>query len=354
MRRWTLSIDRRIGPVKRAIAAIALVLATSAAGGAAAQQPIELKLLDRFPVDHYIARYATLYWIDEVQKATGGAVKIQRYPSESLGKSKDMLTLVKAGVTDMGEFFPGYLGAPMALSTIGELPGLVPNACAASLAYEELARPGGIIDKAELVPAGVRMLYVVGLPQYELFTSRKIESVASLGGLKIRSSGATMDAGLRSVGIVPIRMGAPELHESFSRKTVDGTAFPIASLYPYDLAKLVKYGTVGGTFGSSITFYGISSRVWDKLPAAVQAAMLEAGERTTRRACALIDRDNEEAFRTLEQGGATLVRFTPEQGEALRALYAPVTQEWATALDGRGKPGSEVLTRFREAVARGQ
>lgn len=331
-------------------AAIGLT-AIAAASTSRAQDRVELKLLDRLPPDHYIARYATQYWIDEVEKATAGAVTIKRYPSSSLGKAKDMPALVAAGVTDMGEFFPGYLGEKLALSTIGELPGLVPNACAASLAYETLAEAGGIIDQSELVPAGIRMIYVVGLPQYELVTSREIDTPASLEGLKIRSSGATMDAGLRSLGIVPIRMGAPELTESFARGTVDGTAFPAASIFSYDLQKLARYTTVGGAFGSSITLYAMSLKVWDGLAPAVQEAMLEAGRRTTRRACELIDRDNLAALQRLEDGGTTLVRFTPEQQAQMQAAYAPVADAWAGTLDAKGRPASDVLRRFREAVA---
>src|SRR3546814_1026914 len=96
----------------------------------------------------------------EVQEATGVAVRIQRYPSQQLGKSKDMLTLSKAGVVDIAEFVPGYLGDQMPLSTVAEIPGMVPSACTASLAYLDLARQGGFLDKNELAPNGVRLLYV--------------------------------------------------------------------------------------------------------------------------------------------------------------------------------------------------
>jgi len=339
------------GRIASIAVAAAIAFATSIAG-AQAQAPVELKLLDRLPPDHYIARYATDHWIQGVQKATDGAVKIQRYPSERLGKSKDMLTLVKAGVTDMGEFFPGYLGEQMVLSTVAELPGIVPSACAASRAYYEMAKAGEFLDTNELRPNGVKMLYVVGLPQYEIFASKKIENLASLKGLKIRSSGATMDAGLRRAEIVPIRMGAPELLESFARGTVDGTAFPVASIFSYDLQKLSKYATVNGAFGSSITFYGISLKAWDALPERVQKAMVEIGRETTMRACEMIDRDNDEAMKRLQGEGATLVTFSPAESAKLKALQSPVAEEWAAGLDKKGKPGSDALKQFRDAVGR--
>lgn len=340
----------RAAPSRRALARAAAALALSSALPFAAAQTVELKLADRLPQDHYIARYATNYWIDEVHKAVGDAVKITRYASERLGKSKDMLALTRAGVVDMGEYVPGYLGDQMPLSGVFELPGAVPNACVASAVYEQLAKPDGYLGRNELAPLGLRVLYVVGLPAYQLFTSKKIDGLASLQGLKIRSTGAAMDTGLRQLGIVPIRMSSAELNESFSRGTVDGMSFPAASVFSYDMQGKTKYATSGLSFGSSMTFYAISTRVWDKLPPAVQKAMTEAGERTTKRACELIDKDDQAALKKLEAGGTTIVTFNPEDRRKFDALLEPVATEWAQSLDKRGKAGTETLKQFRATL----
>jgi TRAP-type C4-dicarboxylate transport system substrate-binding protein len=319
------------------------------AAGAFAQT-IQLKLADRLPQDHYVARYSTNFWIAEVEKATHDAVKIQRYPSERLGKAKDMMTLTKAGITDIGEFVPGYLGDPLLLSTVAELPGMVPDACAASLAYEKLAKPGGFIDRTELAPQGLHLLYVVGLPAYQLFTSKKFDGLAAMKGLKVRSTGPAMDDGLRALGMVPIRMSAAELSESFSRGTVDGMAFPAASIFTYDLQGKTKYGTDKLSFGSSITFYAISTRVWDKLPAAVQKAMSDAGAKTTRHACELIDHEDQAAVQKLVAGNMALVKLSAADRRQFDEELAGVAREWATTADKRGRKGSEALKEFTEAV----
>jgi TRAP-type C4-dicarboxylate transport system substrate-binding protein len=318
--------------------------------GGAVAQTVNLKLADRLPQDHYVARYSTTYWIDEVEKATNKAVTITRYPSERLGKSKDMMALLKSGIADIGEFVPGYLGDPLLLSTVAELPGIIPNACVASLAYAELAKPGGFIDRTELAPQGLRLLYVVGLPAYQLFASRKFDGLAIMRGLKIRSSGPAMDAGLRQLGMVPIRMSAAELSESFSRGTVDGMAFPGASIFTYDLQSKTKYGTADLSFGSSITFYAISLKAWNKLSPADQKAMTEAGELTTKHACALIDREEQEAIGKLEAGGMSIVRLSAEDRRKFDELLSVAAQEWADAADKRGRKGSEALKLFLEAV----
>lgn len=342
-----------VRPLRRAVlgTCASLTVAAMLSPAVLSAQTVELRFADRLPVDHYIARYATNYWIDEVQKATKDAVKITRYPSQRLGKSKDMLTLTRSGVVDMGEYVPGYLGDQMPLSGIAEVPGIVPSACAASNAYEALANPDGFLGKAELAPLGLRLLYVVGLPAYQLFTSKKMDTLASFEGLKIRSTGAAMDAGLRQLGIVPIRMSAAELNESFSRGTVDGTAFPAASMFSYDLQDKTKFATTDLSFGSTITFYAISTKVWDQLPADVQKAMVEIGAKTTQRACELIDKDNEAALKKLEAGGTQLVTLSPEDRKKFDAKLDPVATEWAQAMDNRGKPGTEILKLFRAAMA---
>ncbi len=317
---------------------------------AATAQTVQLKLADRLPQDHYVARYSTNHFIEQVESASKGTIKIERYPNDRLGKSKDMLTLTKAGITDIGELVPGYLGDPMLLSTVAELPGMVPNACAASLAYEAVAKPGALLDKLELSPAGVRLLYVVGLPAYQLFASRKFDTLESMKGMKVRSSGPAMDVGLRQLGMVPIRMAASELSESFSRGTVDGYAFPAASVGSYDLQGKTKFGTTDLSFGSSMTFYAITTKAWNRLTPEQQKILADAGERTTRHACALIDKEEQDALKRLESASMTAVRLSPDDRRKYESELSVVGREWAEAVDKRGRKGTETLDAFRAAI----
>lgn len=325
-------------------------LSIAATVPATAQDTVALKLSDRFPDDHYVARYSSEHFIDEVEAASGGKVSIQRFGSQQLGKSKDALTLLRAGVFDIGELVPSYMSDQLSLTTVAELPGIVGSACEGALAYERLAEEGGIIHDEELGPANLKVLYVVGLPPYQIFSSQEISDVDSLSGLKIRSSGGGMDAALRGVGMVPIRMSAAELYESFARGTVDGTSFPVASILSYDLGKFSKYGTRGESFGSNINIYAVTRDTWDALSPEMQEIMEKAGKETTRHACELIDSEADEAFAALQEGGTTLVRFDDSQKEKLDGLMSPAAEEWAKNLDDKGRSGSKTLAAFRQAV----
>ena len=112
----------------------------------------------------------------------------------------------------------------------------------------------------------------------------------------------------------------------------------------------VKYVTVGENFGTAAGHYMISEARWKTLPPSVQKAMLDAGDATARHGCALFDKDVDSALEKLKQRQVVPVQLSAEGRRELTAALATVASEWAETLDKRGKPGSEALRGFREAL----
>src|SRR3546814_11068627 len=91
------------------------------------------------------------------------------------------------------------------------------------MAYCTLAHAGGILDENEFAPAGIRLLFTIVLPPYQVFLGKKqIEGLKTFEGLKIRSSGGAKELAVRKIGAVPISMSTPEVYEALSRGTIDG------------------------------------------------------------------------------------------------------------------------------------
>jgi hypothetical protein len=61
--------------------------------------------------------------------------------------------------------------------------------------------------------------------------------------------------------------------------------------------------------------------------------------------------DKEEAadFEKLQQRGVTAVRWSAADKKEMDGVLTSVANEWASELDKRGKPGSEVLKAVLEA-----
>lgn len=316
----------------------------------AQDKKLTLRVADSFPQGHYLSRYAAKPWMEQVTALTKGQVQFEHYPAEQLGKAKDLLSLTINGVTDIGYVGPSYVSDKMPLSAVAQLPGSFSTSCEGTLAYWKIARDGVLAQK-EFAPNGVRLLFTVVLAPYQVGTTKqKIEGMKSIEGLKIRSTGGALDVVVRKMKAVPVNIPAPEVYEAMSRGTVDGGVLPFSSLFPYELHKLLKYSTVGENLGSFVANYVISENRWKQLPADVQKAMLEAGDAVTRKACQLVDKDQDGDIEKLRQAGVTLVKLPANEHATLTQAMGQVSQEWAEALDKRGKPGSEVLKALNDAL----
>jgi TRAP-type C4-dicarboxylate transport system substrate-binding protein len=330
-----------------------------AAGGAACQapaaEPLHLRMADSLPGGHIIAETSTKPWMALVAKLSGGAIAIDYYPSEQMGKAKDMLMLTQSGVIDIGYIGPAYVSDKMPLSAVAELPGSARSACEVMNAYWKLAKPGGYLFENEYKRNRIRPLFLAALPPYQMIigSNRKLAQVGDVTGFKLRASGGAQDFVMHELGVVPVHMAPPGIYESMARGTIDGALLAFVSVDSYKLDPLVKAATVGANFGTVVVAYSIGERKWAKLPASVQEVLVKAGDAITQQACATFDAREKLAIGKLQQAGVRLVEFREADKAQLDAVYAKVARQWAASLDKRGKPGTDTLKAYRAALAEG-
>ena len=316
---------KRLVPLAACFIAVLLIGPPSAQ---AEEAKIILRLADSFPASgHYFSEPGAKYFMETVQKATNGQVEFQHYPAEQLGKAKDLPALTRSGVVDIGSVMPSYAAEKMPLSAVGELPGIFATSCEGTLAFWKLARDGVLAQK-EFQPNGLRVLFALVAAPYQLLMRQKIETVKSLEGKKIRALGSAVDLAMRQLKATPIRMSAPEIYESLSRGTIDGTVISYVAAMSYDLGPLAKSVTTGSGFGSAVLTYSISETRWKGLPPNVQEAMLKAGDEATRRSCERMDKDTDTDLARLQKLGITTVTFSPDEQQDLTKLFANVGTAW--------------------------
>ncbi|NYT62474.1 TRAP transporter substrate-binding protein DctP [Alcaligenaceae bacterium] len=315
-------------------------------------KPITLRVADSFPATHWLSVEVTKYMMKRVTELTNNDVEFQYYPSEQLGKAKDLLALSVSGVTDIAYVAPAFVGDKMPLSVVGELPlpARSESACPGTMAYWKIAKPGGILDQKEFAPNGVRLLFTVVLPPYQLVTKSQFSSLQDIKGMKIRTSGAPKELALRTLGAVPIQIPSPEINEAMGRGTVDGALLPIGSVRPYGLDASARYFTVGENFGSFVANYVISERKWKSLPPQAQKALEQIGEEVSKRGCDIADQQERESIQFLKEKGIKQVDLPQSDVAPLRNMQNSVGKEWAQALDKRNKAGTEILNAYLDAM----
>ena len=340
-----VALDRRTVLVSALLAA--------AAGPAAAQEKITLRLAESLPAGHVIHELVAKPFMELVTKATNGQVVFQHYPAEQLGKAKDMAQLTVAGVADISYIVPSYSSEKYPLTAVAELPGVFDTECQGSLAFYKVSHNGGILETKEFGPNQLRPLVTIALPAYQiqLATSREVKTAKDLEGLKIRTTGGAMDLMMRSIGGVPVRMAAPEIYESLTRGTLDGVIFSYQSSVSYDFGKILKSGTEGLNFGTAIFTYSIGEAKFRSLPENVRKVLVEAGEQTTREGCKRFEDGEKGATEKIKSQGMKVINFGADDRKVFDTAFKSVSEDWVKDINKRGKPGTEVFKAVTEALA---
>ncbi|MCC7184300.1 MAG: TRAP transporter substrate-binding protein DctP [Rhodocyclaceae bacterium] len=288
-------------------------------------------------------RYDVVPWMEQVTKATHGEVQFEVYPSEQLGKAKDMMSLVQSGVADFALFVPSYVSEKMPLTAVLELPGMSANACQGMNIYAKLAREGGFLAQREYGPQGVRVLIPISAAPYRLMSSKKsIETLKDIEGMKVRVLAGAMELTMQRLKAVGIKMPGPELHQALSRGTLDGVIFSYGAIVSPSYLLPARFVTTD-SFGSAVLALITSEKRWKEIPDPVKKIMLEAAEVSSQRICKGIDKEEDDALEKLKRNGVTVVKWSDADKKEMEAKIASVTADWAAETDKRGKPGTEAV-----------
>jgi len=326
----------------------ALTVTTSSA---ALAQEVQLKVADWLPLSHYTYSEGGKVFMAKATELSKGRIQFQHFPAEQLGKAKDVVMLAQSGVADIVNIAPAYITEKFPLSGVIELPGIYEGACRGSKSFASMAKPGGILHENEYKSNGVRVLFAAALGAYRVLTAQKqVTSMEGFAGLKLRTAGGPMDQTAALLGANSIRLPGPDVLPSLSRGTLDGVFWPLQSVKPWGLEGALKYMTPNLSIGSFSMVYAISERSWQRLPADLQKALVEAGDFATQAHCDYVDRSESKTIAELQAGGIASVPLPEKDVKQIQTGYANIHSQWADALNKRNRPGTAVLDGFKKGL----
>ncbi len=329
--------------------ALAALVTMQGAAASFAADPIILKYGTTLPGNHYLSEHLYKPFMAGVERETHGEIKFEYYPASQLGK--DATILLKSGLLDLAMVIPGLAPEKYPLSAVVDLPQIADSACEGSHKAWVLAQPGGVLDKLEYKPAGIRALSAQLLAPYALHTrSKKVDSLADVKGLKLWVSGAVQQEAVSEMGGIPIRIPSPELYDAATRGTVDGALFPYTGITQYNLDPVLKNAVSGVTFGTGMSFIGTTEKRWASLSEAQRKIITDEINKASESFCKWADETDAGIRKKLsETSGYTVSELTPEARKEFSAALAAVGDKWAKGMDSRGRPGTMVLKAIREA-----
>lgn len=306
-----------------------------------------LNLANFFPASHFMNTKLIKQWVDEVQKATGGQIKITNFPGQTLLKAPETYDGVVSGTADIGVGAFAYTRGRFPVMEGFELPGIYFGSCTATnlTAWDGFKH----FQPKELQDVKVLWFYSVG-PGI-LFTKDQVKSMADMKGMRIRATGLTAKS-IEALGAVPVAMPMPEVYEALSKGVVAGNVAPPEVLKGWKQADVTNYIAIVPPVYNGVHYCVMNLDKWKALPADVRKAVDAVNAKFILTAGQIWD--SEMKANGIDYGlqkGMKMTRWTDAENQKAMKLMQPILDDYVARMNKKGLPGQKILDFVKSKAA---
>jgi len=333
---------------RRAAMAAALALV---AAPAFATQTIKAVVIDGYPAKALWVKEFTNFFIPEVDKRlamTGNyAMDWQESYGGSIVKPKGVLEGIELGLGDIGIVTTIFHNSKLPSQAIAAVtPFVAADARAVAKAVDEIAKEFPTMQNEFAAQSQVYLATGVVLDTYQVFSRTPINALSDLEGTKVAGAGMNMRYLEGIEGAVGVRGGLTDFYNMVQTGMVDAAmlwpeaakTFKIAEVAPYMLR-----ADLGAVNSKTIT---VNKAYWDGLPDEVKTALQDVAVAYRDHVAGIAMDRAEESRNAYVAAGGTVVEMSAEDRAAWANAMPNIAAEWAANLDGKGEPGTDMLTAY--------
>lgn len=330
-------------------AAIA-ALATGFGTTAALAQEVTLKLHQFLPAQANVPKLVLDVWADNVEKDSGGRIKVERYPSMQLGgKPPELMDQVIDGVADVVWTVVGYTPGRFPSTEVFELPFMMTNARAVSHAYWEMFEKH--MKDTEFKDVHILGTWVHGPGM--IHTKDPVETPDDLQGMKIRGGSRSVNSLLTELGATPVGMPVPAVSEGLSKGVIDGTTIPWEVTTALKVPELVSNHTeFSGKALYTLTFVlAMNKAKYDSLPDDLKKVIDDNSglEFSVYAGGTQADADGPAREVALDLGN-NVITLDEAQTQVWIEAAQPIYDAWVADMDSKGYDGQALIDEARMLI----
>ena len=276
----------------------------------------------------------------DVDKATGGKLKITVHANAALFKAPEIKRAVQGGQAQIGEILLANFSNEWPIYAADGLPFLADSYDEAMKLYRA-QKP--LVDK-KLGEQGLMLLYSVPWPPQGLHSKKQITSAADLRGIKWRAYSPATSRIAELVGAQPVTVQAAELSQAFATGVVEATMTSGASGVDSKLYENLKYYYDMQAWLPKNAVI-VNKAAFDALDKPTQAVVLKAAADAEARGTAASKWVNVESIEKLKANGMAIVVPTAQLKADMKKVGDTMLAEW---LDKAGPDGKAVVDAFRK------
>jgi TRAP-type C4-dicarboxylate transport system substrate-binding protein len=238
---------------------------TSTTTGPTAENPIELTFSYHAPETASLAKAILVPWAENIEKASGGRVKITKYPGGSLLGAQDAFDGVINGVCDIAQVATEEYPGRFTLTEINMLPFMYPNCAIAGIVAHKIE----LKYCANTEFKDVKLMLAASLHAGNYFGNKPVEKLEDFKGLKVRGAGKMDVDILTALGATPVNVSTADVFSALDRGLLDGTLFTWSGALAFGIKDVTKNRTeIGLTRG--VHFILMNPKSFAKLPPDIQ------------------------------------------------------------------------------------
>ena len=342
-----------LGNTKCTLAALASAAILTVASGALAQE-------FTFKLHHLLSAKAPAHtqmlepWAKQVEENAGGRVKIEIFPSMTLGgRPPELINQVRDGVVDLVWTVNGYTPGLFPRTEVMELPFVFVNdPVATNLALHEMFE-----SELREEYQGVEVMFLhVHAGQGIHMRNKEVRSPADLADTKMRIPTRTGAWIIEALGAAPVAMPVPELPQALQKGVVDGAFIPWEIIPPLKIQEQTDYQIEGhdmARFGTTTFQVSMNEARWDGLPDDIKKAFKDASGADWWAKVGEVWRATDDFGIDLAvKAGNTHIVLSEEETQAFQSMLEPVVQRWIDEVSASGIDGEGLVAKARELIAK--
>lgn len=275
---------------------------------------------------------------DDVDRASGGKLKITVHPNASLFKAPEIKRAVQTNQAQVGEILLVNFQNEWQIFGADGLPFLADSYDEAMKLWR-VQRP--MLEK-KLAEQGMMVLYAVPWPPQGIYVKKPIASAADLKGVKWRAYSPATARIAELVGAQPVTVQAAELSQAMATGVVESYMSSGSTGFDTKTYEHIKYwyDTQAWLPKNAVI---ANRRAFEALDKATQDAVLKAAADAEVRGLAASKRTNTESLDRLRANGMQILPPSAQLKADMKRVGDVMLKEW---LDKAGPEGKQLVDAF--------
>ena len=276
----------------------------------------------------------------DVEKASGGKLKITVHPNASLFKAPEIKRAVQGGQAQIGEILMVNFQNEWAVWGADGIPFLATSYDDAMKLWK-VQRP--MVEK-KLAEQGMLALYAVAWPPQGIYSKKPLNSAADLKGIKWRAYSPATARIAELVGAQPVTVQAAEVSQAFATGVTESMMSSGSTGADAKLHEHVKfwYDTQAWLPKNLVI---VNRAAFNALDKATQDAVVKAAADAEARGLAESKKANVASLNVLKAGGMQILPPPPQLTADMKKVGETLLSEW---LSKAGPEGQQLVDTFRK------